>query len=173
MDAALATRIERNIDRAASALFGGAAGFAAFSVLGPTVGEPMLAAGCAGVAAVAYLLCVRTLTAVVPRKHRHPVPIFDLRQIEPSGLDELVLTDADRIGGVAAAAEEPLVLDDVLAQLAPDSRVVRLFDRKTMPTPGKLKDRIDSHLNRPETERTADASQALSEALAELRRSLR
>ena len=84
--------------------------------------------------------------------------------------DELLLTDADRL----EAGTDPLVLDDILTEMGPDSRVVRLFDRKAMPTPGQLKSRIDSHLDRA-AQPTApeDAAQALSDALAELRRSLR
>jgi hypothetical protein len=67
-----------------------------------------------------------------------------------------------------------LVLDDILAEIGPDSRVVRLFDRKAMPPPGQLGSRIDSHLDRRAREPAGeDASQALSDALAELRRSLR
>lgn len=49
-----------------------------------------------------------------------------------------------------------LLLDDALADAGPDSRVVRLFDRTAMPA---SPDR--------------DASQALHDALAKLRRSLR
>jgi hypothetical protein len=41
-----------------------------------------------------------------------------------------------------------------------------------MPTPGELSDRIDRHLER-EPAAAPDASQALHDALAELRRSLR
>lgn len=86
--------------------------------------------------------------------------------------DELVLTEADRVGSPASG--EPLVLDDILAELGSDSRVVRLFDRKAMPTPGQLKSRIDSHLGQSSAPAGAsDASQALADALAELRRSLR
>ena len=73
-----------------------------------------------------------------------------------------------------AAEEEPLLLDDILAQLGPDSRVVRLFDPDAMPTPGQLKSRIDRHLEPahgpPEL---PDAGQALHDALDELRRSIR
>jgi len=97
--------------------------------------------------------------------------------------DELVLTDAERLGGELvlteadrvepAASGEPLVLDDILAELGPDARVVRLFDRKGMPTPGQLQSRIDSHLAQGSPAGASDASQALSDALAELRRSLR
>jgi hypothetical protein len=49
-----------------------------------------------------------------------------------------------------------LLLDDALADAGPDSRVVRLFDRTAMPAS-------------PD----GDASQALYDALAKLRRSLR
>ena len=85
--------------------------------------------------------------------------------------DELLLTDADRLG---AAGADPLVLDDILSEIGPESRVVRLFDRKSMPTPGQLKSRIDSHLDRARKPHASeDAAKALSDALAELRRSLR
>ena len=66
------------------------------------------------------------------------------------------------------------MLDDILAELGPNSRVVRLFDPAAMPTPGQLNARIERHLGEG-TSPTAspDASQALYDALAELRRSLR
>jgi hypothetical protein len=52
--------------------------------------------------------------------------------------------------------------------------VVRLFDPAAMPTPGELKGRIDDRLDEmPDAARSADAAQALHDALAELRRSLR
>ena len=88
--------------------------------------------------------------------------------------DELVLTDEDRLEPGAQVPDEMLVLDDILAEIGPDARVVRLFDRKAMPTPGQLKSRIDNHLEQDHVAaRSPDASQALSDALAELRRSLR
>jgi hypothetical protein len=84
--------------------------------------------------------------------------------------NELLLTEADRLDG----SGEPLVLDDILAEIGPDSRVVRLFDRAAMPTPGQLKCRIDDHLRDAAAPApSSDAAQALSDALAELRRSLR
>jgi len=55
-----------------------------------------------------------------------------------------------------------------------DSRVVRLFDPAKMPTPGQLKSKIDDHLDQEATpQQHAEGVQALHEALAELRRSLR
>jgi hypothetical protein len=80
----------------------------------------------------------------------------------------------DHFAPVRAAEEEPLLLDDILAELGPNSRVVRLFDPDAMPTPGQLKSRIDRHLEpgagSPEI---PDAGQALHDALDELRRSIR
>ena len=102
--------------------------------------------------------------------------------------EELILTDADRLAAARsdnpAPAMDELVLDDIVAEPEPDSRVVRLFDRQAMPSPGQLRQQIDRHLavsDLPEKggpeetgpEETGDASQALSDALSELRRSLR
>ena len=107
-------------------------------------------------------------------------PAFPLPELEISKPEELLLGDEDRLApdelvlGEADRLEpEPLELDDVLAQLEPDSRVVQLFDRKAMPTPGQLQSRIEDHLGHRAPATQHDASQALSEALAELRRSLR
>ena len=84
----------------------------------------------------------------------------------------LLLTE--RYEGPRPTSEEPLWLDDILAKLSSDSRVVRLFDPATMPTPGQLKSRIDEHLDHEATpEQHAEGVQALHDALAELRRSLR
>ena len=93
--------------------------------------------------------------------------------------DELVLTDSDRVNpGAEPADQSPLVLDDILAEIGPEARVVRLFDRRAMPvpgpTPGQLQLRIADHLgDGAPPSAPSDASQALSAALAELRRSLR
>ena len=87
-------------------------------------------------------------------------------------LDELLL-DRPLVEAATDAVAE-LLLDDPLLAPAPGSRVVQLFAAGRMPTAGQLKQRIDRHLaegERPAV--TRDASDALSEALAELRRSLR
>src|SRR5437870_5428402 len=91
------------------------------------VDEPALSAYGGGASALAFLLCSRVFTAA-RRKPHFPVPVFDLREVETfeSG-DELLLTDADRLRPVPGQ-EEPLVLDDILAEIGPDARVVRLFD---------------------------------------------
>jgi hypothetical protein len=194
MDARLAARIETNVERGASALFAVAVGYAAYALLGDFVSLPELAACAAAAAIIANLLSASLLAAAAHRAPRFKVSVFDVSEIEFD--DELMLTEADRLPaqelvlGEAdrvdpselvlterdrlGTASELLILDDILAELGPDSRVVRLFDRKAMPTAGQLKRRIDTHLEGGAAPVPApDASQALSDALAELRRSLR
>ena len=90
---------------------------------------------------------------------------------QPLMVDELLL-DQPLVAGTAEVAE--LWLDDPLPAPASDSRVVQLFADGRVPNAGQLKDRIDRHLADGGTRApAADASDALSEALAELRRSLR
>jgi hypothetical protein len=195
MDAAQIERIETNVERGASAIFAGAIGYAVYGLLSPVIGNPQLGACAAAAAAFAYVICNGVLGAVTPRKPRFAVPVFDVRQLDSNELlltdadrlplDELVLTEADRVTGNellltdadrverASTPAGPLVLDDILAEIGPDARVVRLFDPKRMPTPGQLKSRIDSHIEKGASPGASDASQALSDALAELRRSLR
>lgn len=173
MRAESARKIESNLDRAASGLFAVAAGYAGFVLLTARFGIAECGAGAAAISALAYSMTRRILGAIEPEAPRLPVPVFDVREMEPIESDELLLTDR-YVEADGESASDPLLLDDVLGELAPDSRVVRLFDAAAMPTPGQLNDRIRQHL---ETGRTAgpsqDASQALHEALAELRRTLR
>jgi hypothetical protein len=182
-------RFEKAVDRAAATAFALACAYAAYAWFAAVPG-PFLFAKTAAAAVFAYLLSVRALRNVQPRSRKLPVPMFDVREIAPDDRDELLLTDryeadelllTDRyepdellLTERYEAAEEPLVLDDILEQLSPDSRVVRLFDPAAMPTPAQLKSRIDRHLDGATPEVQApDASQALHEALAELRRAIR
>lgn len=170
MQAGLVTKIERNVDRTASALFAGAAGYAAYCWFAASFAQPVLGAETGGVAAFAYLAAVRTLKSVRPRARKLPVPIFDVRYVEAFEEPELLLTDRYE----APATADALVLDDILAKLGPDSRVVRLFDPAAMPTPGQLNSRIAEHLEKDAPPvAPQDASQALHDALAQLRRSIR
>jgi hypothetical protein len=171
MKAASAMRVEKTVDSVASALFASAVGYAAYSYLTEQVGNPILALESGAACAVALLLSYRLLSAVQPGARQRPVPIFDVREIDDMPADEEPLELVDR---VQTPVEEPLDLDDILVELGSDARVVRLFDPAAMPTPGDLKDRIEDHLDEmPDAARSADAAQALHEALAELRRSLR
>lgn len=190
MNARLINSTEANLERGAAALFAGAVGYAVYTLLAPSVLQPQLAAYTAAAVAVAYLLCGGALNAAARRQLELRIPVFDVRELDPFEPDELLLTDrlddelilteADRLGGELVLTDadrletqEPLVLDDVLAAVGTDSRVVRLFDRKAMPTPGQLGSTIDRHLEQGSRGVHPDAAQALSDALAELRRSLR
>jgi hypothetical protein len=200
MNAALIKNIETDMNVAASAIFGGAVSFAVYRWLGAGFPQPQLAAYMAAGGLVAFLACNRSLTAAARREPDFAISIFNVREIEEFELAELFLTDADRLepsellltyadrmesvdsdgelvlteADRLVPVEEPLVLDDILAQIGPGARVIRMFDPKKMPSPGQLKSRIDSHLEqRTSPSQPTDASQALSEALAELRRSLR
>jgi len=185
---------ERPLEWAASLLFGCAAGYSVYLVL-RGVAQPALAYDWAS-GILGCWLSSEALKRFGGRGEGFALPAFELRPIEfieadelllsetvggelvlteRFDPDELLLTDADRLEpSVAADDGEPLVLDDVLAAIGPDSRVVRLFDRRAMATPAQLRSRIDGHLRDAELARQVpDASEALSEALAELRRSLR
>ena len=185
MDAKLAGMIETSVELLASALFAGAVGFAGYTALGRVVVQPHLLVLTASLSTAAFFLSNFALGRRAAVRPTFSTPSFELPKFEPFETDELILTDQDRLAIdelVLAEADryvphsEPdaLVLDDVLAEIDVDSRVVRLFDRKAMPTPGQLQSQIDHHLgHRNPGSPPHDASQALSEALAELRRSLR
>jgi hypothetical protein len=192
MNATLIEQIETNVERGSSALFAGAIGFAVYGGFGEVPLQPELGLGMGVAAVIAFVLSRSALQAVAEREQRFAVRAFDVREIEliddalllthtdRIGTSELVLTDDDRLQADellltdrVEAHEEPLELNDILDELRPDARVVRLFDRRQMPTPGQLKSRIDNHLEQAPPRPLSDASQALSDALAELRRSLR
>ena len=171
-----ARKIEKGVMTASAAALAGAVGFAAFRALEPFATQPGLSGFTAGAMGLAFLLCGRVLERVVTNEPRFNVPIFDIGAVRPFKPDELLLTDADRVEPVqpAATADEPLELDDILREVGSDARVVRLFDPAVMPTPGQLKTRIDQHLDgRAPPAASPDASQALVDALTELRQSFR
>lgn len=152
----------------------------AMAKLAPVNGWPIdiaVLAGSSGVFAAAF-----ASMRLVPGEARHlalpdfePAVTFDdvlLLDEAYSEPDELLL-DRPLVEAETAAVAE-LLLDDALPAPAPGSRVVQLFAAGRMPTAGQLKDRIDRHLADGEGgAEPSDASDALSDALAELRRSLR
>lgn len=159
MEAGTVARIEQGVDVGASAIFAAAAGFASYALLRAHFAGSALFVSCGIVAALALLLCRRALNTIGPRVRPAAVSIFHVRDIEAHDVDE--------------PAEEPLLLDDIIAELGPNSRVVRLFDAAAMPSPGELRTRIDRHLDPGSPAAQPGASEALHEAIAELRRSLR
>jgi hypothetical protein len=126
----------------------GAAGFAFFK-LGPAV---LLPFGAAVAASMAFLGAYAALKRIGD---------------EPADLSLSGFTPAE----IHLEPEpEALLLDDILASMGPDSRVVRLFAPDQMPTAGQLKERIDRHIGGAPDSNAADA---LHEALADIRKSLR
>ena len=131
----------------ASAL-AGAAGFAFFKLGSPDY-QPLSAAGAAS---LAFLAAYAVLRQIGREQTALPLNHFSLHEltIEPE--------------------PEALLLDDILASMGPESRVVRLFAPDSLPTAGQLQSRIDQHIGAAPD---ADAADALHEALADIRRSLR
>ena len=157
---------ERTIRRAETALDLGAAGAfglaAAWSAAQLAVAP--LFASAAGV--LAYAVAFAALRQVQPAPQALAIPRFEAVPLDVPA--ELILTDEERVSPDA----HELLLDDILPPADPGSRVVRLFDVSAMPTPGELKTHIDRHLAASQSA-PPDASQALFEALAQLRSSLR
>ena len=165
MDTRFAQRVEGIASLAAAAILAAAVGFAA-GRLTPS----LVAVG--GAAASTLFITLLALRSIEPGDREFPVAQFAPAELAFEELDELLLTEADRLE--SPAADDVLVLEDVLDTPGEDSRVVRLFDASAMPTPGQLKDRIDRHLRQPQQGAgLPDASAALHEALAELRLSLK
>ncbi len=162
--------------------FGAAAAFAAASSY-----ALVLLAEAPGVAAAAGILAFWAafggLRSVRPHEPDYSLADFTVAPVEIDDLHELVLTDADRLPAQDELvltdadrflAEDELMLEDVLREPMKNSRVVRLFDPSAMPTPGQLHARINRHLaGSGAPTAPPDASQALHQALADLRRSLR
>lgn len=155
--------IETGVGLAAAALLAGASGFAVIAVTGAW---PMAAAA----AGILFIVAARLLASGGGGR-RYELPDFAAATFENRPVDELLLTDELTAGGPGA---DELLLDDILAEVGADARVVRLFDPAARPTAGQMKANIDRHLRvAGPIPAPPDASQALHLALAELRQSLR
>jgi hypothetical protein len=158
----MANRIETGATAIAALALGGAAGFAAFVLLGPEVPFGLRALAAAAAAGSACLAGWWLLNRVGAQAPAYPVATF-----EPGSLDQEPLE-------LTGVHQPPLDLDDVLHAVGPDARVVRLFDVRAAASPAELKARVDRYLGQGASwARSPDASQALVDALTELRRSLR
>jgi hypothetical protein len=123
-----------------------AADIAAAALFAAAVG---FAAGAAGLGAVP------TIIAAVAASYG---AFMGLRNVSP-GNPTFDLPAFELVPFEFGQTEDELVLDDVLESAPPDARVVRLFGPGHQP--------VSSNPSQP------DAAQALNEALAQLRRSLR
>ena len=163
MDEVTIRRAEAIIDFGAAAALGAAIAWLCVHL---TLRMPVAAA-----AALAFAAAMAALRRVRPETISFPLAGFDPCDLEPA---ELLLSRSDRAEAVATDSRDSqeLVLDDALPPADPESRVVRLFDVSAMQTQGELKARIDRHLAGPQPA-PPDAAQALFDALAALRSSLR
>ncbi len=144
--------MERLIDLCGATAVAAAAGFAAFR-LGP---PELLPWGAVSAACAGFVLAYGVLRTIGGKP-----PLFGPMRFDPQAIK-------------FEPEPEALLLDDILANLGPDSRVVRMFEPALVPTAGQLQARIDSHIAGDSGEHCGDeASEALHAALAEIRRSLR
>jgi hypothetical protein len=167
MDTRVAERIEGVTSVGAAAILAVAVAYCASRL---TASAVMVGAG----AAVALFVALQILRSVGSNEQKLSLAPFELAELIIEEWDELLLTEANRFDQVQSCdGADVLLLEDVLTELGSESRVVRLFDASAMPTPGQLRARIDRHLNQAQAHGPAvDASEALHDALAELRRSL-
>lgn len=145
---------ERAVFAAASAALAGACAFAVANGAAVAGAAPATAAAVATVLAAAVFFVAMAVLKQVAESEPLALPSFETIAIEPR--DELLLTDA-WLSGSAEDEGDALLLDDVLEPASSDARVIRLFDPQAMPPASA----------------PPDASDALRQALIELRRSLR
>jgi hypothetical protein len=165
--------VSRAIDIGSAGLFAGAAGYSAVLLIASPV------AG-AAVATAAFVGAHRALGRIADRPE-FAVPGFAAEQLdfaEPEELPELLLTERaelllTELAGGPPEEDEALLLEDRLEIPSDDSRVIRLFDPRLLPTAGELRERIERHLQSPSESAYPDATAELHQALADLRKSLR
>lgn len=157
------------LDVAAAALFAAAIAHSA-AALADSAGAA------ATLAAIAFLVIYAALRQVPGSERAHSLPAFELAPIEPVAHaqfetgPQLLLTSEQAMDRCDDSDER--LLDDAVSRVgalvgtALDARVVRLFD------PG-VAHGAGHGLSCPPGPACLDASRALSDALAELRRSLR
>src|SRR5215213_5109571 len=111
MDSAQTRLFETAVDGAAATALAGALGYSALR-LGSPVAIPM------AVSAVAWFAGFWALTWAGVGSPVFALQPFDVVALpEPELVEELLLTDADRLGRSDSAEPDELVLDDVLARL--------------------------------------------------------
>lgn len=192
MAIAVSSPVERGLDFAAAAVPAVAGAYAGAS-LGPLLGYsafPLAAVA----ASIIFAVSLKFMRAIGKDETHFAIRSFaPVHETEKGEFSELLLEtpmDEDELLLNVDAEMPPLVLDqpyvdgqvddlaelllnDPIVPLASHSRVVQLFAIQPMPTAGQLADRIDRHLGHAPAIPMVDATDALHEALAELRRSLR
>lgn len=162
-----AERIESVVDFGAAALLAGACTVALVKLAAP---------GMAIFAAPIFVMAWLGLRQVRAQAPVFAVP-FDYAPYQFTSLaDELTADDeerADPVEAESAAVAEAMLLVDALPAIDEDSRVVRLFGSRQEESAANLLGRIERHLGRDRASTPPDASDALRDALSDLRQSLR
>ena len=164
------------VEAVAAALLACACAFATAVVLfGAGAGRVLAAAVAVGAGSLAFAAAFGWLRRFSDASDMALAAFALAAMPEPAHLEELQLTDDMRFKPASEdESDGELLLGDVLAELRPSARVIQLFDPASMPTPGELQARIDRHLHSSDSRPAPpDASEALHQALADLRRSLR
>ena len=156
----------RAVDIGAAGIFAGAAGYSALLATA--------AAGPASAVAAAGFIAAAATMARISDASSFPLPGFALQPIEVEEDDALLLTElAELLLSEVAVDGNELLLEDRLDSPTSDSRVIRLFDPKSLPTAGELQERIEDHLRNARARAYPDATAELHRALSDLRQSLR
>lgn len=158
--------LARAVDGVAAFGLGAAVGFAVLVLTGLV---PLAAASGATVLGATYLLM-----AGIDGSPRFALAGFDPVPVEAAAaapLPELLLTELTELLLDDRLDEEALLLDDQLVPPGENSRVIRLFDPRSLPTAGQLHERIEGHLHG--TRQSPDATEELHRALSDLRSALR
>ena len=167
MDLALREQpVETAVDAAAATAFAVATAYATAALF-------VLAAAPAALLTFAGVFIVLRLTPGTAETYS--MPAFSLADLPDGGVEceELLLTEEMVPDQLGAGQSSELVLDDALARPESGSRVVQLFGPAQIANAGELRANIGGHLHIQERSSNAsDATQALSDALAQLRRSL-
>jgi hypothetical protein len=163
----------RAIDTASAALFAAAGGYSVLLATSSMAG--------AAAAATAAFVGARLALGRIDDSPRYRLPDFQVGEVEAEAsaepaelllteLTELLLTEA-MIAPVGA--DDELLLEDRLENPDDNSRVIRLFDPRTLPSAGDLYQRIERHGHDRQSAAFPDATAELHRALADLRRALR
>ena len=158
--------LARVVDLAAAGALAAAVAYAIISLTG--------IAAWAATAALASFATTLVAMGRIDDSPRLPLAAFSPVPVEAAAADplpELLLTELTELLLDEPVDDDALLLDDQLVEPGENSRVIRLFDPRSLPTAGELHHRIEGHLHRSRS--SADATKELHRALSDLRSALR
>ena len=160
--------LNRAVDLAAAGIFAAASGYSVLLLSESQAGSAAATAG-------AFVIALTILRQIADAP-QFAMPDFAITFVEPEGgdeLPELLLTELSELLLTDVFAEDgELLLEDRLVNPHDNSRVIRLFDPRTLPTAG-VHERIERCEGARDKAAYPDATAELHQALADLRSSLR